>query len=171
MITSFRHKGLRKYFESGSLAGIQPAHANRLKMQLAALDTAQTIEDMDIPGFRLHPLKGSERGRWSIWVNGNWRVTFEFENGNAFVLDYEVYLTPNEISCRELALRLGVAASTLNRVLNETSGVSPEMAIRLSKALGRSPESWLTIQDNYDLWQAKQTVDLKKVRKIEFRYV
>ena len=89
MITSFRHKGLRKYFESGSLAGIQPAHANRLKMQLAALDTAQTIEDMDIPGFRLHPLKGSERGRWSIWVNGNWRVTFKFESGNAFILDYE----------------------------------------------------------------------------------
>lgn len=91
MITSFRHKGLRNYFESGSLAGIQPAHANRLKMQLAALDTAQTIGDMDIPGFRLHPLKGDERGRWSIWVNGNWRVTFEFENGNAFVLDYEDY--------------------------------------------------------------------------------
>ena len=91
MITSFRHKGLRKYFQSGSLAGIQPAHANRLKMQLAALDTAHTIEDMGIPGFRLHPLKGSERGRWSIWVNGNWRVTFEFENGNAFVLDYEDY--------------------------------------------------------------------------------
>jgi len=91
MITTFRHKGLRKYFESGSLAGIQPAHANRLKMQLAALDTAQTIEDMDIPGFQLHPLKGSERGRWSIWVNGNWRVTFEFENGHAFVLDYEDY--------------------------------------------------------------------------------
>ena len=91
MIKSFRHKGLRKYFESGSVAGIQPEHANRLKMQLAALDTAQTIKDMDIPGFRLHPLKGSERGRWSIWVNGNWRVTFEFENGNAFVLDYEDY--------------------------------------------------------------------------------
>ena len=82
----------------------------------------------------------------------------------------EVYLAPNEISCRELALKLGVAASTLHRVLNETSGISPEMALRLSKALGRSPESWLTMQDNYDLWQAKQTVDLKKVRKIEFRY-
>ena len=91
MITSLRHKGLRKFYESGSLAGIQPAHANRLKMQLAALDTAQAIEDMDIPGFRLHPLKGNEQGRWSIWVNGNWRITFEFEDGNAHILDYEDY--------------------------------------------------------------------------------
>ncbi len=91
MITSFRHKGLRKYFETGSQAGIQPAHAGRLKMQLAALDTAQTIDDMDIPGFRLHPLKGDAQGRWSIWVNGNWRVTFEFINGNALILDYEDY--------------------------------------------------------------------------------
>lgn len=82
----------------------------------------------------------------------------------------EVYLVPNGISCRELALKLGVAASTLNRILNQTSGVSPEMALRLSKALGRLPESWLTMQDNYDLWQARQTVDLEKVGKIEFRY-
>ncbi len=82
----------------------------------------------------------------------------------------EVYLAPNKISCRELALKLGVAASILNRILNEASGVSLEMALRLSKALGRSPESWLTMQDNYDLWHAKQTVDLKNVRKIEFRY-
>jgi proteic killer suppression protein len=89
MIASFRHKGLKKYFESGSLAGIQPAHAKRLRMQLTALDTSQTIEDMDIPGFRLHLLKGSAKERWSIWVNGNWRITFEFQDGNAFVLDYE----------------------------------------------------------------------------------
>ncbi len=91
MISSFRHKGLRKYFESGSAAGIQPTHAKRLKMQLTALDTAETIDDMVIPGFRLHALKGSDKRRWSIWVNGNWRLTFEFENGNAFILDYEDY--------------------------------------------------------------------------------
>ena len=82
----------------------------------------------------------------------------------------EVYLVPNDISCRELAMRLGVAASTLSRLLNGTSSLSPEMALRLSKALGRSPESWLAMQDNYDLWQAKQTVDLKKIRKVEFKY-
>jgi toxin HigB-1 len=91
MIKSFRHKGLEKFFETGSQAGIQPHHAKRLRMQLAALDTSQSIEDMDIPGFRLHPLKGSEKGRWSIWVNGNWRLTFEFINGHAYVLDYEDY--------------------------------------------------------------------------------
>lgn len=91
MIESFRHKGLRKFFESGNAAGIQPQHAKRLRMQLAALDTARTIEDMNVPGFRLHPLKGGKRGRWSIWVNGNWRVTFKFHDGNAYVLDYEDY--------------------------------------------------------------------------------
>jgi len=60
-------------------------------MLLAALDTAFGIEDMDVPGFRLHPLKGKDRGRWSIWVNGNWRVTFEFIDGDAHVIDYEDY--------------------------------------------------------------------------------
>lgn len=91
MIKSFRHKGLRTLFESGSAAGVQPNHAKRLRMQLAALDTAQAIDDMDIPGFRLHPLKGELVGRWSVSVNGNWRVTFEFREGNAYVLDYEDY--------------------------------------------------------------------------------
>jgi proteic killer suppression protein len=70
---------------------IQPQHAKRLRMQLVALDSAQVIEDMDIPGFRLHPLKGADRGRWSIWVHGNWRLTFEFRDGQAYVLDYEDY--------------------------------------------------------------------------------
>jgi proteic killer suppression protein len=91
MIQSFRNKGLRRFFESGSPAGIQPSHAKRLRMLLAALDTAQSIDDMNVPGFRLHPLKGSERGRWSVWVNGNWRLTFEFSEGHAYVLDYEDY--------------------------------------------------------------------------------
>lgn len=91
MIKSFRHKGLRRLFETGNTAGVQADHAKRLRMQLAALDTAMTINDMDIAGFRLHPLKGPMHGRWSISVNGNWRITFEFRDGNAYVLDYEDY--------------------------------------------------------------------------------
>lgn len=91
MIQSFRHKGLMKFFETGTVAGIQPHHVKRLRMLLAALDTAQSIDDMDVPGFRLHPLKGTDRGRWSVWVNGNWCVTFVFRDGHAYVLDYEDY--------------------------------------------------------------------------------
>jgi addiction module HigA family antidote len=78
----------------------------------------------------------------------------------------EVYLEPNSLSGRELAAKLGVAASTLNRVLTGANGVSPEMALRLSKALGRSPESWLAMQNNHDLWQARQYVDLGNVSKV-----
>ncbi len=91
MIKSFRHKGLQRFYESGTTQGIQAKHARKLRMQLAALDTAQRIEDMDIPGFRLHPLKGKMKGRWSISVSGNWRLTFEFVGGNVHILDYEDY--------------------------------------------------------------------------------
>lgn len=78
----------------------------------------------------------------------------------------EAYLEPNNLSGRELAAKLGVSASTLNRILKGTSGISPEMALRLSKALGRSPESWLAMQYNYDLWRAKQHVKLGRVGKV-----
>ena len=81
----------------------------------------------------------------------------------------QVYLDPHGISGRVLAAKLGVAPSTLNRVLKQASGISPEMALRLSKAIGRSPESWLAMQHNYDLWQARQSVDLREVAKIEFK--
>jgi len=91
VIQSFRQKGLRRFFESGSVAAIQPRHAKRLRMLLAALDTAHSIDDMNVPGFRLHRLKGTERDRWSVWVNGNWRLTFEFVDGHAYNIDYEDY--------------------------------------------------------------------------------
>lgn len=91
MIRSFRHKGLEAFYVSGSLVGIQARHAKRLRMLLAVLNTAQTIGDMDIPGFRLHPLQGTERGRWSVRVNAYWRLTFDFRDGHAYVLDYEDY--------------------------------------------------------------------------------
>lgn len=78
----------------------------------------------------------------------------------------QVYLEPNNLSGRELAAKLGVAASTLNRILLGSSRISPEMALRLAKALGRSPESWLAMQSNHDLWQAKQSLKLGNVGKV-----
>jgi len=91
MIKSIRHKGLNRFYTTGSAAGVQAAHAMRLRLQLAALDTARVIEDLNVPGFGLHPLKGKLKGRWSIWVNGSWRLTFEFKDGHVHVLDYEDY--------------------------------------------------------------------------------
>ena len=80
----------------------------------------------------------------------------------------DAYLEPNNISGRELAVKLGVSASTLHRILTGTSSISPEMALRLSKALGRSAESWLAMQCNYDLWRAKRHVKLGRIGKIKF---
>ena len=91
MITSIRHKGLKQFFESGIKKGIQAGHEHRLRLMLVALDTSTIIDDMDIPGYRLHPLKGKLKGRWSVSVSGNWRLTFEFIDGNVQLLNYEDY--------------------------------------------------------------------------------
>jgi addiction module HigA family antidote len=81
----------------------------------------------------------------------------------------DTYLEPFDVSVRSLAESLDVSPSTLTRVINGVSGVSPGMALRLSKAFGRSPESWLAMQHNYDLWQAKESTDLTQVRKVKFK--
>jgi proteic killer suppression protein len=91
MIRSFRHAGVEKFFMTGSKAGIQPAHADKLSLQLYALDGAKAPSDLKTPGWRLHPLKGNLEGHWSIQVNGNWRLTFRFEGEDAILVDYQDY--------------------------------------------------------------------------------
>lgn len=91
MIRSFRHKGLAKFFATGSRAGIQAAHAERLGLILAALNAAIAPRDMGLPGLRLHPLKGGRSGSWSVSVSGNWRITFRFRGKDAVDVDYEDY--------------------------------------------------------------------------------
>ncbi len=91
MIKSFRHKGIKKFFETGSKAGIQSAHAQRLSRQLKVLDRAQQPEDMNIPGWEMHSLKGDLAGHYSVSVSGNWRLTFTFESGDAVLVDYQDY--------------------------------------------------------------------------------
>jgi addiction module HigA family antidote len=83
---------------------------------------------------------------------------------------HDVYLEPFGITCRQLAIKLDVPPSTLNRLLKGKSAINSEMALRLSKALGRSPESWLIMQDNYNLWHAKQRVNLETVERIDFAF-
>lgn len=91
MIKSWKHKGLKRFFEQGSTAGIIPNHANRLEILLSALNDADTINALGIPSFRLHPLTGNRKGIWSVTVSGNWRLTFEFDNGDVYILNYEDY--------------------------------------------------------------------------------
>ena len=91
MIQNFAHKGLQAFFATGSKAGIQPAHSAKLRRQLAQLDQAAVPGDMNLPGWKLHLLKGEGAGHWSVWVNGNWRMTFTFEGGHAAVVDYQDY--------------------------------------------------------------------------------
>jgi len=91
MIKSFKHKGLQKFYETGNTAGIQPAQSQKLRIRLAALDTATILNDIDLPGFRLHPLKGDMQDFWAIDVNKNWRLTFKFVDGDVFIINYEDY--------------------------------------------------------------------------------
>jgi len=91
MIKSFRHKGLEQFFLTGSKAGIQPAHAGKLARQLDRLDHATHPEDMNVAGWKLHRLTGELNAHYSIWVNGNWRITFCFEDQNATLVDYQDY--------------------------------------------------------------------------------
>lgn len=89
MIKTFRHKGLQAFFETGSKAGIQPQQAPKLARMLAHLDLAKSADDMNVPGWRLHLLSGNLAGHFSVWVNGNWRMTFTFED--AVLVDYQDY--------------------------------------------------------------------------------
>ena len=91
MIRSFRHKGLAHFYQTGSKRGIQAAHASKLNRILGLLDVAITPDDLDLPAFRLHPLKGALQGYWSIWVNGNWRITFRFVGTDVELIDYQDY--------------------------------------------------------------------------------
>lgn len=88
MIKTFRHKGLQSFFETGSKAGIQPDHAAKLKRQLVRLDLSKSPSDINVPGWKLHQLS---TGHWSIWVNGNWRLTFDFDGEDVMLIDYQDY--------------------------------------------------------------------------------
>ena len=91
MIRSFRHKGLEKFFLKGTKSGIQAKHAPRLRLILGRLNAATDPKDMDLPGLKLHELRGKKKGVWSVWVSGNWRITFRFSGKDAELVDYENY--------------------------------------------------------------------------------
>lgn len=91
MIQKFKHRGLKRLFESGITSGVDPQHVDRIRKILALLETAETLEDVDLPGLGLHPLKGNRKGAWAVKVSGNWRITFKIQSGDAFDVNYEDY--------------------------------------------------------------------------------
>jgi len=91
VLKSFRHKGIERFFLRGSKRGIQPEHAARLSRQLQRLDIARQPQDMNLPGWQLHGLKGELAGHWSVAVSGNWRLTFRFDGEDAVLVDYQDY--------------------------------------------------------------------------------
>jgi proteic killer suppression protein len=91
MIRSFRHRGLKALYDGRTTRRVAPEHLAKLRDILALLDRGRTPGDMNLPGFRLHPLKGELKGHWAVWVSGNWRVTFRFEEGEAVDVDYRDY--------------------------------------------------------------------------------
>jgi proteic killer suppression protein len=91
VIRSFLHNGIERFFLSGSKAGIQPQHAKRLRLQLERLHRAATAQDMNLPNWRLHALKGNLAGHRAVWVDGNWRLTFSFDGEDAVLVDYQDY--------------------------------------------------------------------------------
>ncbi|EHK7650640.1 type II toxin-antitoxin system toxin endoribonuclease HigB [Escherichia coli] len=91
MIKSFKHKGLKQLFEKGVTSGIPAQDADRINDRLQAIDTATDIGELNRPIYKLHPLKGDREGYWSITVRANWRITFQFINGDAYILNYEDY--------------------------------------------------------------------------------
>lgn len=91
MIKTWQHKGLKDFFETGSLAGIQPSHEKKLRQRLNVINRAREIQEINLPAYRLHRLKGDRSDIWAIDATGNWRLTFKFEQGDAYILDYEDY--------------------------------------------------------------------------------
>jgi len=91
MIRDFKHKGLERFFNTGNRSGIYPQHAKRLVLQLGALDAAVGPSGMNLPGWKLHPLKGDLANHWAVWVDKNWRLTFRFDGVDAVMVDYRDY--------------------------------------------------------------------------------
>src|ERR1700693_2751040 len=189
MIGSIRHKGLKRLYEDDDPRGVIAEHVEKLRDILVRLDAAGTAADMESPGFRLHPLKGELRGFWAVTVRANWRGSSALPTARHWMSIMSI--TTNEGDCpmtmknpphpggvvlrqcieplgltiTAAATALGVTCTTLSELVNEKRGISPEMAVRLSKVFGGSAESWLTQQVQYELAQVH--ADRIRLKRLE----
>lgn len=136
MIKQFKHKGLKRFFTKGTKAGIQPKHAERLRLILGRLNASTCPKDMSLPGLNLHELSGNPPHPGEILKT--------------------LCLEPLNLTVTDAAKALGVSRKTLSGILNSRIRISPEMAVRLSIAFDTTAQSWMNQQAQYDLWQAEQ---------------
>ena len=187
MIKNFANKQLKAQWETGR-SKIDARMHSRILRRLDALDAATAPEDMNLPGFDFHGLQGHNPTRYTVHVNGPWCITFEFHDGDAYVVDYEQYhwearmsrnpdrcpTHPGELlredvipatkkSKAEIARMLGISRQHLHDILAERKPVSPEVAVRLAKLFGNAPLLWIRMQGAYDAWHASREVDVSAV--------
>jgi antitoxin HigA-1 len=193
VIRSFRHKGLRDLFLTGRSARVRPDLRKRCLARLDALHAATELSQLDLPGFRLHPLKGEQSGHWAVAVNvrggspsNGARMAMRTESTSNSTIEHEEYsVTERPARCpthpgellreiiteslslpvAEAARQLGVSRMTLHRILRGEQAVTPEMALRLGKLCGNGPELWLRMQMARDLWRLERSMraDLARI--------
>lgn len=197
MIKTFRHKGLSELWNDGRTGKIDVRLHKRIALRLNALNAAAAVEDMDVPSFDFHPLRGVPI-RFTVHVNGPWCVTFEFGDGDAARVDLEQYhrgllpmteypafrnpdicpshpgellredvLPATKLSKAEFARRLGISRQHLYDILDSKKPVSASVAVRLGALLGNGAGIWLRMQGAYDVWHAEREVDVSGIRKLE----
>ena len=187
MIKTFANKQLKALWETGK-SKIDVRLHKRILRRLDALDAAAMPEDMNLPGFDFHALRGHSRARYTVHVNGPWCITFGFGDGDVHALDFEQYhqevrmnrnsgrcpTHPGELlredvipatgkSKSEIARMLGISRQHLHDVLAGRKPVSPEVAVRLAKLFGNSPLVWIRMQGAYDSWHAARDIDVTRV--------
>lgn len=191
MVKRFRHKGLERLFQSGDISGINAQHAKRLRMLLTALNVSTGAAGMNLPGARLRQLRGERKGEWAVSVSGNggwcsssrtrtprgliWSTITELleekkrmemhDPAHPGEVIKELCLEPLGLTVTAAADALGVTRKALSDLLNGHAGVSPDMAIRLEKVFGSTADSWLQMQLQRNLWEARQRADQIKVNK------
>jgi antitoxin HigA-1 len=185
MIGSFKNRALRRLWETNDPTGMSATARPRIARILSILESGESIQDLDVPGFRFHVLSGFDPRRYSMRVTGNWRITVACQDGVATAVDRRTFMAlkralppvhPGEILREDVlpalglsvvgaAENLGVTRQTLHRIIarKDPRPVTPEMAVRLGKLCGNRPKLWLNLQAAYDLWKAERRVDTRKI--------
>ncbi|HYG38680.1 MAG TPA: HigA family addiction module antitoxin [Cytophagales bacterium] len=187
MIINFKHKGLKLFFTKGDGSKLPAKYLSRIEEMLFVLDNASELNDIDVPSFKLHPLKGDMLGLWSITVYKNYRIVFSFNNAkvefmmlitlttikklNTMIQHNPVHpgrilrlhVKATKKTIKEVAEGIGISRKVLSEILNEHAGVTAEMAVRFAKAFNTTPQFWVSMQSSFELSKAVKKVDTTNI--------